>query len=248
MTKNKNFIFGIRPCQEAIRAGKEIEKVLIQKGLTGQVMKELLQEIRQGNIPYQLIPQEKFKAWSHKNHQGVITILSEISYQDIENILPMIYEEGKDPFILVLDQITDVRNFGAIARTAECAGVHALVIPDKGSAAVNADAIKASAGALLKIPICRSRNLHHTIISLKNNGLQIFAATEKAAEIYTSVEYNKPTAIIMGAEDQGISANLLKISDRLIGIPLYGTIQSLNVSVATGIILFEAIRQKQVHK
>lgn len=245
MSKNKNFIFGIRTSIEAIKAGKDIEKVLIQKGLSGPTLKELHQEIKQNDIPFQFIPVEKFKAWSHKNHQGVITILSEITYQDIENILPAIYENALDPFILILDQVTDVRNFGAIARTAECAGIQAIIIPEKGSAAINADAIKASAGALLKIPVCRSKNLYHTLMLLKQNGLQVLAASEKAEHSYTMVEYNKPTAIIMGAEDTGVSANLLKLSDYRIGIPLSGTIESLNVSVATGIILFEALRQKR---
>jgi 23S rRNA (guanosine2251-2'-O)-methyltransferase len=244
MSKNKNTIFGIRSVIETIKAGKDIDKILIQKGLSGTLIKELLQEIRGTDIPFQYIPVEKFKPWESKNHQGVMAILSEISYQDIENILPLIYESGKDPFILILDQVSDVRNFGAIARTAECAGVQAIIIPEKGSAAINADAIKVSAGALMKIPVCRSKNLHETIKLLKNNGLQIIAASEKSETAYSSVSYTKPTAIIMGSEEKGVTANLLTISDYLVGIPVFGSIESLNVSVATGILLFEAIRQK----
>jgi len=246
MTKNTNTIFGIRAAIEAIRAGKDIEKILIQKGLTGTLIKELHQEIRNNDIPFQYVPQEKLRPWDSKNHQGVVGVLSEITYQDIENILPMIYEEGKDPFILILDQVSDVRNFGAIARTAECAGIHAIIIQEKGNAAINGDAIKVSAGALLKIPVCRTKSLMNTLDLLKLNGLQIVAATEKTETSYTSVSYKKPTALIMGSEEKGISPAILSASDHQIGIPVFGTIESLNVSVATGIILFEALRQRQI--
>jgi len=246
MSKNKNIIFGIRAAIEAIRAGKDIEKILIQKGLTGNLVKELHQEIRDNNIPFQYVPMEKLKPWDSKNHQGIVGILSEITYHDIENILPMIYEEGKDPFIIVLDQVSDVRNFGAIARTAECAGVDAIIIHEKGNAAINADAIKVSAGALLKIPVCRTKNMLNTIGLLKMNGLQIVATTEKTETNYSSISYKKPTAIVMGSEEKGISPAILSVADHKIGIPVLGTIESLNVSVATGIILFEALRQKQL--
>jgi len=246
MIKNKNSIFGIRAAIEAIRAGKDIEKILIQKGLSGNLIKELHQEIRDNQIPFQYVPAEKLRPWDSKNHQGVMAILSQITYQDIENILPSIYEEGKDPFILVLDQVSDVRNFGAIARTAECAGVHAIIIQEKGNAEINADAIKVSAGALLKIPVCRTKNLVNTLGILKMNGLQIVAASEKAENSYASISYKKPSAIVMGSEEKGISPAVLALSDIEIGIPVLGTIESLNVSVATGIILFEAIRQKHL--
>ncbi len=246
MVKGKNSIFGIRAVLEAIKAGKEIDKVLIQRGLNNPLIKELHQTNKTFGIPYQYLPAEKFKQWDSKNHQGVVAFLSEITYFDIENILPGIYENAEDPFILILDQVTDVRNFGAIARTAECAGIHAIIIPDKGSAAINADAIKASAGALHKIPICRSKNLYNTIKMLKDNGLQIISATEKSTSLYNSISYIKPMAIIMGSEDQGISQQLLDLSDQLISIPVYGSIESLNVSVATGILLYEMIRQKKL--
>ncbi|NJO89058.1 MAG: 23S rRNA (guanosine(2251)-2'-O)-methyltransferase RlmB [Chloroflexia bacterium] len=245
MAKDKNLIFGIRAIIEAINAGKDIEKIMIQRGLNSTLMRELHLKIKDQGIPSQNWPVERFKKWANKNHQGAIAILSEISYQNIETILPGIYESGADPFILLLDQVSDVRNFGAIARTAECAGVHAIVIPEKGSAAINADAIKASAGALLKIPVCRTKNLIDTVKLLKDNGLKVAAATEKSTDNYNSVDYNYPLAVIMGAEDAGVSAQLLKIADYLIGIPLKGTIESLNVSVATGIILFEAVKQKE---
>lgn len=245
MAKNKNLIFGIRAIIEAINAGKDIDKVMIQRSLSGSLMKELHQTIKDQDIPFQNLPAEKFRKWSSKNHQGAIAILSEITYQDIENILPGIYETGEDPYILILDQVSDVRNFGAIARTAECSGVHAIIVPEKGSAAINADAIKASAGALLKIPICRTKNLANTIKLLQDNGLQIIAASEKSTETYDLIDYNRPSAVVMGSEDTGISSNILRIADHLIGIPLKGTIESLNVSVATGIILFEGLRQKK---
>jgi 23S rRNA (guanosine2251-2'-O)-methyltransferase len=245
MSKNINTVFGIRAVIEAIRSGKDIEKVMIQKGLSGNLIKELHHEVRENNIPFQYIPIEKFKPWDSKNHQGVMAVLSEITYQDIEQILPVIYESGEDPFILIIDQVSDIRNFGAIARTAECAGVHAIIIPDKGNAAVNADAIKVSAGALLKIPVCRSKNLNQTIDLLKMNGLQIVAANEKSEIKYSTISYHKPTAIILGSEEKGISPHLLSISDHIVKIPIMGTIESLNVSVAAGIIIYEAIRQKQ---
>jgi 23S rRNA (guanosine2251-2'-O)-methyltransferase len=246
MIKSKNSIFGIRAVLEAIKAGKEIDKVVIQRSLSNPLIKEVHQATKEFGIPFQYLPAEKFKQWDSKNHQGVIAFLSEITYFNIENILPGIYEDGEDPFILILDQVTDVRNFGAIARTAECAGVHAIIIPDKGSAAINADSIKASAGALHKIPICRSKSLFNTIKLLKDNGLQIIAADEKSITSYNSITYTKPTAVVMGSEDQGISPQLLELSDQLISIPVYGTIESLNVSVATGILLYEMVRQKKL--
>jgi len=245
MEKGKNSIFGIRAVLEAIKAGKEIDKVIIQRSLNSPLIKEIHQATKEYGIPFQYLPAEKFRVWDSKNHQGVVAFLSEITYYDIQSILPGIYEAGEDPFLLILDQVTDVRNFGAIARTAECAGVHAIIIPEKGSAAINADAIKASAGALHKIPICRSKSLLNTIKMLKDNGLQIVAATEKATTAYNSITYSKPTAVVMGSEDQGISPQLLDISDQLISIPVYGSIESLNVSVATGILLYEMLRQKK---
>jgi 23S rRNA (guanosine2251-2'-O)-methyltransferase len=248
MVQNKNLIFGIRAVLEAIKSGKEIDKVLIQRSLNNPLIKELHQTIKLFGVPFQYIPSEKLKQWDSKNHQGVVAFLSEITYYDIENVLPGIYENGEDPFILILDHITDVRNFGAITRTAECTGVHAVIIPDKGAASINADSIKASAGALLKIPICRSKSLLNTIKLLKDNGLQIISASEKSESIYNSITYNKPIAIVMGSEEKGISEPLLKISDSLISIPVFGTIESLNVSVAAGVILYEIIRQKKLSK
>ncbi len=247
MAKNKNLIFGTRAVIEAINAGRDIDKIMIQRGLSNPLIKELHQLMREKSVPFQYLPAIKFKRWEAKNHQGVIALLSEITYQDIENILPMIYENGDVPYVLVLDGVSDVRNFGAIARTAECAGVHAIIVPQKGSAAINADAIKSSAGALHKIPVCRVANMADAVKLLKDSGLQIVAAGEKHSKSYYELDYTVPTAIIMGAEDIGVSSALLKLTDSSVNIPMVGTIESLNVSVASGIILFEGLKQRALH-
>ncbi|MFN8255775.1 MAG: 23S rRNA (guanosine(2251)-2'-O)-methyltransferase RlmB [Bacteroidales bacterium] len=248
MLKNRNIIFGIRPILEAVNSGKDIDKVLIQRSTNNPLIKELHLALKNASVPFQYVLPDKLKAWNSKNHQGVVAFLSEITYYNIEDVIQQVYEKGDDPFVLVLDHITDVRNFGALARTAECAGVHALVIPEKGAASINADAIKSSAGALLKIPVCRSKNLVNTIKSLKDNGLQIISASEKAENHYYQLNYKIPSALVMGSEDTGISEPLLQLSDQIVSIPLAGTIQSLNVSVATGIILFERLKQKVIKK
>jgi 23S rRNA (guanosine2251-2'-O)-methyltransferase len=221
---NSSIVFGIRPIIEAIKSGKEIEKVLMQPGLKGELFPELSKLIKQFNIPYQKVPVEKLNRITTKNHQGVIAFISPIEYNNIENLLPIIFEQGKIPLILVLDRITDVRNFGAIARTAECAGVDAIIISDKGNAPVNADAIKTSAGALNIIPVCRTKNLKDTLQYLKNSGLTIFAATEKGNEFYYSNDFSTPCAIVMGSEEDGISGEYLKLCDKKIKIPIIGNI------------------------
>lgn len=242
--KKDTLIFGIRPTIEAIKAGKEIDKILIQKGLIGETFGELSQLMRESKIQFQYVPIDRLNRISPKNHQGIIAFLSLITYQEIENVLPMIYEQGKTPLILILDQITDVRNFGAIARTAECAGVHAIVIPEKGSAQVNADAIKTSAGALHNINVCRVKSLSQTLKFIKDSGLKIIACTEKADKIYTEADYSVPAAIVMGSEEFGISREVLNNSDEMVKIPIHGNIESLNVSVASGIIIYEALKQR----
>ncbi|MEA3505588.1 MAG: 23S rRNA (guanosine(2251)-2'-O)-methyltransferase RlmB [Bacteroidota bacterium] len=242
--KKKDFIFGLRPLIEAINAGKEVEKVLIQKGLKGELHGELHDLLRKHNVPFQYVPGITLKKYTQANHQGVVAFLSLITYQNIEDIIPMLYEDGKTPFVLVLDRLTDVRNFGAIVRTAECAGVHAIIIPSRGAAQVNADAIKTSAGALHNVPLYRSDDLPKTVKFLQQSGLKVVAATEKSANDYTTIDYTAPTAFIMGSEEDGVSNDLLKISDHRAIIPLQGTIGSLNVSVATGVILYEALRQR----
>lgn len=237
-------IFGIRAVIEAIEAGKEIDKVIVKRELQGDLFKELSTILKAHDIPMQKVPVERFDRFTRKNHQGVIAFLSAITYEKIEDIIPFLYEQGKNPFILVLDGLTDVRNFGAIARTCEVAGVDAIVIPSRGSVTVNADAVKTSAGALLKIPVCKEINLTEAIQFLKNSGVKIVAATERAAQNYTEVDYTGPIAIVMGAEDTGVSNENLRICDDLVKIPQFGTIESLNVSVAAGVLIYEVVRQK----
>lgn len=244
MAKKGNFIFGIHAVQEAVMAGRDLEKVLIQRGKGSDLLKNLLGVLSSMEVSVQQVPVEKLNRLTGKNHQGVIAFLSEISYADITTLLPSIYEKGEDPLILLLDGVSDVRNFGAIARSAECAGVHAIVVPASGSAAINADAVKTSAGALHRIPVCRHRDLLKVMKFLKESGLGLYAATEKAEESIYEIDMSGPAGLIMGSEDTGISARLLKIADAWVSIPMKGTIASLNVSVASGVILFEMLRQR----
>ncbi|MBC7863975.1 MAG: 23S rRNA (guanosine(2251)-2'-O)-methyltransferase RlmB, partial [Bacteroidia bacterium] len=227
-----NFIFGTRAVIEALKAGKELEKILIQKGLNNQLFHELRKELQGREIPYQIVPQQKLDRLTSKNHQGVVAMISEITYYKAEDLLGNVFESGKIPLVLVLDKVTDVRNFGAIARSAECAGADMIVIADQGSAQVNADAMKTSAGALHRIPVCRERNLKATIEFLKESGLQIISCHEKTDTMIYEADFKIPTAIIMGAEDSGISPEYLKRSDLAVKIPMKGQIASLNVSVA----------------
>jgi len=242
--KKDNFIFGIHPVIEAIKSGKEMDRVLLQKNLRGESFRELFNLIRELEIPFQFVPVEKLNRLSKQNHQGVIAYVTDMTYQKIEDILPGVYENGRVPLILLLDGITDVRNMGAIARTAECAGVDAILLPIKGSAMINAEAIKTSAGALYKVPVCRIANAKEAVVLMKDSGLTVMAATEKGNRVYTSVDFSSPTLLIMGSEGAGISEELLGLCDETIMIPLAGEIGSLNVSVACGVLLFEIIRQR----
>src|SRR5690554_3499436 len=244
MMKEKEMIFGIRAVIEAIEAGKDIDKVLVKRELSGDLFMELQQLLRTREIPMQRVPLERIDRITRKNHQGVIAFTSAVAYQKLEQIIPMLYEQGKSPFILVLDGLTDVRNFGAIARTCEVAGVDAIVIPARGSVSVNADAVKTSAGALHSIPVCRERSLKEAIVYLKNSGIKVVTATEKAAELYTGSDMSVPVALLMGSEDVGVASEHLRLSDELVKIPQFRTIQSLNVSVAAGVLIYEAVRQR----
>ena len=244
MAGKSDFLFGIRSVIEAIRSGKEIEKILVKKGLQGELYEELVETMKENNLAWQTVPVERINRATRKNHQGVIAFVSAITYHDLENTLIGLFEEGKNPLVLVLDGITDIRNMGAIARSAECAGVDAIVIPEKGGAPINADAVKTSAGALHNIPVCRVKNLYKAVEYLQNSGLKIVAATEKGSENYTQVDYSGPTAIVMGAEDKGVSGQVLKICDDRARIPIAGTIGSLNVSVAAGVLIYEVLRQR----
>lgn len=242
--EQNQMVFGIRAIIEAIRSGKEIESLYIQRGLGGGLFQELKSVLHEFQLPYQTVPVEKLNRITAKNHQGAIAVISAIVYQKIEDIIPQVFERGEVPLILVLDGITDVRNMGAIARTAECAGAHAIVIPTKGSAQITPDAIKTSAGALFNIPVCRHESLLKTVKFLQESGLQLVACTEKTNDYIYKPDYTVPTAIIMGSEEDGISNEIIRIADHLAKIPMYGDIESLNVSVSTGVILYEAIRQR----
>ena len=246
MAIQDNFVFGIHAVKEAINAGKDIDKVLLRRGAGSDLLKDLMAEIRRLDIPVQQVPVEKLNRVTRKNHQGIIAWISQVSYSDLSSVLPGIYESGDDPLILLLDGVSDVRNFGAIARSAECAGVHAIVIPLSGSAAINSDAIKTSAGALLKIPVCRERDLVTAARFLRDSGLKLFAATEKAEELLYNADMTGPAAIVMGSEDRGVSNALLKDCDYWVSIPMKGSISSLNVSVAAGVLLFEVVRQRNL--
>ena len=243
-TEEKNYIFGIRAIIEAVNAGKTIDKLFIQKGLHNDLFAELWKLVRLKRINYKHVPLEKINRLTRKNHQGVFAFISPIDFHNIEDVVPSLYEQGKNPLILVLDRITDVRNFGAIARTAECAGVDAIIIPEQNAAAINADAIKTSAGALHKITVCRTWNLKLAIQFMKESGIQLVGCTEKTQDMMYKPDYTPPTAIIMGSEEDGVSPEFLKMCDARAKIPLAGKIASLNVSVATGVILYEAIRQR----
>ena len=243
--EEKNFIFGIRSIIEAIETGKTIDKLFIQKGLHNDLFAELWKLVRLRRINYKHVPIEKINRLTRKNHQGVFAFISPIGLHKIEDIIPQIYEQGKNPLILVLDGVTDVRNFGAIARTAECAGVDTILIPEQATAAINADAVKTSAGALHKIPICRTWNLKMSLEFLKDSGLQLVSCTEKTDKDIYSPDFTNPTAIIMGSEEDGVSPEYLKMSDHKAKIPMNGSIASLNVSVATSVIVYEALRQRK---
>jgi 23S rRNA (guanosine2251-2'-O)-methyltransferase len=242
--ENDNLIFGMRAVIEAIKADKEIDKVILQKGLSNELYNELRNALRGKEIPIQIVPPEKLKRITTKNHQGVVAYLSEVVYYSTEDLLQEVFESGKVPLILILDRITDVRNFGAIARSAACAGVDFIIIPYRGAAQINADAIKTSAGALHSIKVCKEDNLKTTIDYLKEYDIQIVACHEKTETLMYDADLKKATAIIMGSEENGISGEYLKRSDVAIKIPMVGQIASLNVSVATGIVLFEVIRQR----
>ena len=245
MIDKNELIFGTRAVIEAIEAGKDIDKILIKRGLQNELSRELFDALKGQLIPVQRVPIEKLNRLTAKNHQGVIAFTSAVTYQRVEDLVPMLYEEGKNPLFVMLDGVTDVRNFGAIARTCECAGVDAIVVPMKGSAAANADAIKTSAGALHVIPVCRENSLHNTVSFLQKCGIKVVAASEKASHDYSKTDYHGPLAIVMGAEDVGISPDILRIVDDMVSIPILGQIGSLNVSVATGIIVYEAVKQRK---
>ncbi len=245
MQKEKDCIFGLRPVIEAIKAGKQIDRLLIRQGLQGAVYHELMTLVKTNNVVYQIVPVERIELVTRKNHQGVLAWLSVIEYQYIANLLPSIYEKGEDPFIVALDGVSDVRNFGAVVRTAECLGCHAIVIPQKGSARITGDAVKTSAGALHSFPVCREKSIVRSVEYLKESGLKIICATEKSGMVASEANLTGPLVLILGSEDKGISRELISLADSQVRIPMTGTIESLNVSVSAGILIYEAMRQRK---
>lgn len=241
---NNNHIYGIRPIIEAIKEGKKIDRVLLRQGFTGDKSEELMELIRTKGIVFSKVPLEKLNKITKKNHQGVIAYIADVEYFNFEELINNLSNERKNPLLVILDGLTDVRNFGAISRTCECAGVDGIIIPTKGSVSIGPDAIKASAGALLSIPVCREPNIRFAIQTLKEYGYSVIAASEKAAENYTDADYTGPTAIVMGNEEKGISSQVIKECSALVSIPQFGMIQSLNVSVACGVMIYEAVRQR----
>ena len=244
MIDKSQVVFGIRAVIEAIESGKQVDKVLMKKDLGGELARELLSVTREYNVPVQRVPVERINKVTRKNHQGVIAFMAAVDYHHVDDIVPALYDEGINPLVVVLDGVTDVRNFGAIARTCECAGVNCIVIPERNSVSVNADAVKTSAGALNYLPVCRERNLVKAVQYLRDRGFKVMGASEKTDLNYTKVDFTGPVAIVLGAEDTGISTDVLKLCDTLVAIPEFRQINSLNVSVAGGIMIYEVVRQR----
>ncbi len=240
-----NYLFGMHPVKEAVLSGKKIEKVIFKQGLEGASFRELMEILQEKGIATQFVPIERINRIAKGNHQGVVALFSAIDYISLEEMVEVAFSKTKSPMIVMLDGVSDVRNFGAVARSAECAGAAGIILPAKGGAAINADAIKTSAGALLRINTHRAQNLRIPIFFLKESGFQIIAISEKADNTIYNTDFDKPTAIIMGSEGKGISDSVLKLCDNNASIPMVGEIGSLNVSVATSICLFEALRQKR---
>lgn len=243
--KKDDIIYGFQPVLEAIKSGKEIDKLFFLKTLHPLKLQEVKKLAIEYQIPFQFVPREKLDRITRQTHQGVIALTSPVSYVETSQILPILFESGKVPFLLILDKITDVRNIGSIARSAECAGVDALILPAKGSAMINADAIKTSAGALTRMLLSRTSSIRETIKFLKDSGLRVVGSRENSGTLYHETDYTVPLALIMGSEEKGIAEEHVSMCDEMVSIPLLGEIQSLNVAVAAGVVLFEAVRQRQ---
>lgn len=241
-TQNKQqTVYGLRPVIEAIASGQQIERVLIQNGLNSSLLNELRTKMKENDIPFQYVPVEKLNKMTPGNHQGVVVTIAAVKYHSFMDLVETLTENA---LVVLLDHVTDVRNMGAIARTAECTGVSALVVPDHGSAAMNEDAIKTSSGALLRLPVCREQNLKTVVNLAKQCGYQVVAATEKGAVHYRTVDFRQPTLLILGNEETGIGPELLKMSDIRAKLPIVGEVASLNVSVAAGVFMYEALEQR----
>lgn len=242
--EKENQIFGIRAIIEAVNAGKEIDKVFIQNEAQGDLMKELMRVIKQNSINYTYVPVEKLNKLTSQNHQGAVATIAPISFIQLETLVDTLVESDKNPLFLILDQISDARNFGAIIRTAECTGVHGIIIPKTGSAPVNGDTVKTSAGAVFNIPICKVNHIKDAIFYLQSSGIKTVCATEKTDNLLYDIDLTSGVAIVMGSEDRGINPSILKVADENAKLPMFGNIGSLNVSVACGAFLYEAVRQR----
>lgn len=239
-------LFGIRPVMEAVEAGKPVDKVFIKKGIEGVNARELMDLLRKHKIPYLFVPLEKLNRITRKNHQGVIAMMTPVETSPLEALIPELFEKGQVPLLIVLDGVTDVRNFGAIARSAECLGAHALVIPYRGSAPLSADAIKTSAGALMRVPVCKVENLSKALSFISESGIRLVGFSEKGRKSIAESDLGSPTALVMGSEEDGIAGENIKLLDELVRIPMSGETASLNVSVSAGIALYEAYRQREL--
>lgn len=242
--KTKTMIIGRHPIIDAIHNGNSFDKIILQKNIDRDFDNEIKELSKRFKIPLQIVPKEKLNRIYNGQHQGVIGFLSLVDYFELEDVLPMIYEQSETPLLLLLDGITDVRNFGSIARTAECSGVHAIILPLKGSAQINPEALKASAGALTKMTICRTPSIVKAINLLQLNGIQVYASSLGAEKAIYDLDFNGPTALVIGSEGDGVSSAVLKKADQQFIIPQKGTSDSFNVSVATGIMLYEVGRQR----
>lgn len=244
MIDKTQYIYGVHAVLEAIDAGKDIDKILLSKTLNDETAKEISERARHLRVPVQRVPVQKIDRITRRNHQGVLAMMAAVTYYRVEDLVPQLFDEGVNPFVVVLDGVTDVRNFGAVARTCECAGVNAIVIPERESVSVNADAVKTSAGALNYLPVCRERNLVNAVKLLRDSGFKIVGTSDKQHLPYTKADYTGPVAIVLGAEDKGISPEIMKLCDTQVLIPEFGNINSLNVSVAGGIMIYEVVRQR----
>lgn len=242
--EKENQIFGIRAIIEAIQAGSTIDKVYIQKDIAGPLMNDLMKVMKRANVNFTYVPVEKLNRMTPSNHQGAVATISPIPFKNLEELLEEISETDKKPLFLILDQISDARNFGAIIRTAECTGVDGIIIPKTGAAPVNGDTVKTSAGAVFNIPICKVEHIKDAIFLLQGHGIKTVGATEKTDKNIYDISLSEPVAIVMGSEDRGINPSVLKIIDEKGKLPMFGTISSLNVSVACGAFLYEAVRQR----
>lgn len=242
--EKENQIFGIRAIIEAIHSGATVDKVYIQKEASGELMKDLMKVMKRNDINFSYVPVEKLNRLTPNNHQGAVATVSPIGFFDLETLIDDTLTANKVPLFLILDQISDARNFGAIIRTAECTGVNGIIVQKSGSAPVNGDTVKTSAGAVFNVPICKVEHIKDAIYLLQASGIKTVAATEKTDHNIYDVALNSPVAIIMGSEDRGVNPSVLKIVDEKAKLPMLGTISSLNVSVACGAFLYEAVRQR----